>query len=107
MASTLSSWAASMKEQVLTMTTSALAASLVISTPLFTSEPSMISASTRFFAQPREINPTRTGFLSVSVTGRTRYAMEVRLQPLVFQGLAPKWRKDNRYGFSRRKASGG
>src|ERR1043165_8066904 len=81
MASTLSSWAASMKEQVLTMTTSALAASLVISTPLFTSEPSIISASTRFLAQPREISPTRTGFLSFSVTGRTSYAMELRVQP--------------------------
>jgi len=32
-----------------------------IPTPSFISEPSMISASTRFFAQPREIKPTRTG----------------------------------------------
>src|SRR6185437_12589951 len=61
MVSTLSSCAESMNEHVLTMTTSACEASLVISTPLFRSEPSMISASTRFLAQPREIRPTRTG----------------------------------------------
>src|SRR5581483_4215264 len=59
--STLSSCAESMNEQVLTITTSASAASLVISMPPFIREPSMISASTRFFAQPREIMPTRTG----------------------------------------------
>src|SRR5665213_2414630 len=59
--STLSSCAESMKEQVLTITASALAASLVISTPFFNSEPSMISASTRFLAQPSEIKPTRSG----------------------------------------------
>ena len=74
--STLSSCAESMKEQVLTMTASARVASLVISTPLLRSEPSMISASTRFLAQPREINPTRSGrslefFL---VTGNSSYA---------------------------------
>src|ERR1043166_6126361 len=50
-----------MNEQLLTITTSAEAASFVISTPLLISDPSMISASTRFFAQPREIRPTRKG----------------------------------------------
>ncbi len=65
MVSTLSSCAESMKEQVLTMTASALAASLVISTPLLSSEPSMISASTRFLAQPSEIMPTRKGVFSL------------------------------------------
>src|ERR1039458_8929122 len=50
-----------MNEQVLTMTASACAASFVISTPPLSSEPSMISASTRFLAQPREISPTRNG----------------------------------------------
>ena len=50
-----------MNEQVLTITTSAAAASLVISTPSLISEPSMISASTRFLAQPREIRPTFNG----------------------------------------------
>ena len=41
------------------------------------SEPSMISASTRFLAQPREIKPTRTGRLSESVIKeRTNYAMQ-------------------------------
>src|SRR2546425_3842204 len=53
-----------MKEQVLTITTSASSALLVISTPSFRSVPSMISASTRFLAQPREIKPTRNGFSS-------------------------------------------
>ena len=64
-ASTLSSCAESMNEHVFTITTSACAASLVISTPPFISEPSMISASTRFLAQPSEISPTRTGRFSV------------------------------------------
>src|SRR2546422_9958901 len=50
-----------MKEQVLTITTSAFLASLMISMPAPSREPSMISASTRFLAQPREIRPTRTG----------------------------------------------
>src|SRR5437660_1214044 len=61
MVSTLSSWAASMKEQVLTIRTSALSALLVISMPCEINEPSMTSASTRFLAQPREISPTRIG----------------------------------------------
>src|SRR5581483_6957120 len=61
MASTLSRCAVSIKEQVFTMTTSASAAWLVISMPSFRSDPSMISASTRFLAQPREMSPTRTG----------------------------------------------
>src|ERR1700677_1107427 len=70
MASMLSSCAASIKEQVFTMTTSAWRASLVISSPLLSRDPSIISASTRFLAQPREINPTRTGaFLVFVVTG--------------------------------------
>ena len=58
MVSTLSSWAESMKEQVFTIITSARAASFVISTPPLSNEPSMISASTRFLAQPRLIIPT-------------------------------------------------
>src|SRR5438105_4779192 len=59
--SILSSWAASMNAHVLTITASALAASLTISRPSFSNEPSMISVSTRFLAQPSEIRPTRTG----------------------------------------------
>src|SRR5437016_3756937 len=52
--------AASMKPQVLTMTTSASSRSLVISmADSSRSWPSMISLSTRFFGQPREIIPTR------------------------------------------------
>jgi hypothetical protein len=50
-----------MNEQVLMITTSACAASLVISMPSSSSLPSMISASTRFLAHPSEISPTRTG----------------------------------------------
>src|SRR6266850_6251795 len=62
MVSTLSSCAASINEQVFTMTASACATSLVISIPSFSKEPSMISASTRFLAHPSEIIPTRCGF---------------------------------------------
>src|SRR5258706_1413380 len=61
MASTLSSCAESIKEPVLTISGSACSAELVISTPAFSKVPSMISPSTRFLAQPREISPTRTG----------------------------------------------
>src|ERR1035441_2646370 len=50
-----------MNEQVFTITTSACAVSLVISTPSFSSVPTITSESTRFLAQPREIKPTRTG----------------------------------------------
>jgi hypothetical protein len=50
-----------MKEQVLTITASAWDASLTISMPSFRSDPSMISASTRFLAHPREMSPTRRG----------------------------------------------
>ena len=50
-----------MNEQVLTIITSACAASFVISMPSFMSEPSMISASTRFLAQPSEMRPTLSG----------------------------------------------
>ncbi len=74
MASTLSSCAASMNEQVLTITTSASAGSLVISTPSFMSDPSMISASTRFLAQPKEMSPTLIGdgfeALLITITGQ-------------------------------------
>src|ERR1043166_142685 len=81
-ASTLSSWAASMNEQVLTMTTSAWAASLVIFMPSFRSEPSISSPSTRFLAQPREISPTRTGcstgFFFISKTGQNTRALSPR-----------------------------
>src|SRR5688572_21489418 len=64
-----------MNEQVFTITTSAFAASFVISTPSLMSEPSMISASTRFLAQPSEISPTCNGrSLDFSlVTGPTDY----------------------------------
>ncbi len=53
-----SSLAESMNAQVLTMSTSASSADAVISMPCARTLPSMISASTRFFAQPREIMPT-------------------------------------------------
>ena len=68
-----------MNEQVLTITTSACPASLVISKPACNRVPSMISASTRFLAQPSEIIPTRTG-RSVEfavIKGRSRYDREM------------------------------
>jgi hypothetical protein len=42
-----------MKEQVLTMITSACCSSVVISKPWFAKTPSITSASTRFLGQPR------------------------------------------------------
>src|SRR5262245_4676805 len=53
-----SSFAESMNAQVLTTRTSASSARDVISMPRCNTLPSMISASTRFFAQPRLIMPT-------------------------------------------------
>src|SRR5262245_15418079 len=69
-----------MNEQVLTMTASALEASFVISTPSLSNEPSIISACTRFLAQPRERIPTRRGrpLAYTSFTGRRNYAMRPR-----------------------------
>src|SRR6059036_3289319 len=68
MASTLSCCAESINEQVFTITTSASPGSFVISTPSFSSVPSIISASTRFLAQPSEIRPTRMGlFMDTSL----------------------------------------
>src|ERR1035441_3381891 len=64
-----------MNEQVFTITTSACAVSLVISTPSFSSVPTITSASTRFLAQPSEIMPTRTGraIESCFIKDRTPY----------------------------------
>ena len=53
-----SSLAESMNAQVLTIKTSASSALEVISMPSAWTDPSMISASTRFLAQPRLIIPT-------------------------------------------------
>src|SRR5438105_2725462 len=50
-----------MNAQVLTTSTSASSASAVICIPLCKTLPSMISASTKFFAQPRLIMPTFGG----------------------------------------------
>src|SRR5436190_22028890 len=58
MASIDSSLAESMKAHVLTTSTSASSESEVIYMPCCKTLPSMISASTRFFAQPRLIMPT-------------------------------------------------
>src|SRR5664279_1578482 len=78
MVSTLSCWADSMNEHVFTINTSACAVSLVTSTPSFNSVPTITSASTRFFAQPSEIMPTRTGrSLEFSfIKDRTHYATD-------------------------------
>src|SRR6516162_5918466 len=63
-----------MKAQVLTIRTSASSAFRVTSMPWLTMSPSMISASTRFFAHPRLIIPTFRGeasaSTSVAVSGR-------------------------------------
>src|SRR5215510_4576981 len=61
MASIDSSLAESMKAQVFTTKTSASSACRVISIPRTRTLPSMISASTRFLAQPRLIIPTFVG----------------------------------------------
>ena len=53
--------ARSMKAQVLTMTTSAPSASVVISWPACSAMPSITSESTRFLGQPRERKPIFTG----------------------------------------------
>ena len=53
-----SSFAESMKAHVFTTRTSASSADDVISMPRANTLPSMISASTRFLAQPRLIMPT-------------------------------------------------
>src|ERR1051326_2851424 len=58
MASIDSSLAESIKAQVLTTSTSASSARDVMSIPCCKTLPSMISASTRFLAQPRLIMPT-------------------------------------------------
>src|SRR5439155_13587691 len=66
-----SCFAASMNPQVLTMTTSACWRSLTIVTSVpCPSCPSMTSASTRFFGQPREIIPTRL-LMETSTTARS------------------------------------
>src|SRR6266568_584750 len=77
-----------MKEQVLTITTSAPLVSLVICTPSFSSVPSIISASTRFLAQPSEINPTRNGRSvdSCVITDHSAYGMDTAVA--TFQSLA-------------------
>src|ERR1041384_6147090 len=64
-----SCFAASMNPQVLTMTTSASSRSFVIVTSASACNcPSMISASTRFLGQPREIIPTRRTDFSCATT---------------------------------------
>ena len=52
--------ARSMNAQVLTTSTSAPSASVVISWPACSASPSITSESTRFFGQPRETKPIFT-----------------------------------------------
>src|SRR4051794_10650791 len=67
-----SSLAESMNAHVFTTNTSASSALAVISMPLRTTLPSMISASTRFLAQPRLIMPTFGGAaISTFIDGLT------------------------------------
>ena len=65
MFSMASFFASSIKPQVLTMTTSAPSTSFVISKPLSASLDSIISPSTWFLGQPRDIIPT---FLLIKLT---------------------------------------
>src|SRR5215210_1322020 len=65
-----SSLAESIKAQVLTTSTSASSASAVIRIPCCKTLPSMISASTRFFAQPRLIMPTLGDSVFTDYLGR-------------------------------------
>src|ERR1041384_5174278 len=58
-----------MNAQVLTTRTSASSAREVISMPRCNTLPSMISASTRFFAQPRLIMPTFAGAVVSTLMG--------------------------------------
>src|SRR5476649_419902 len=67
MAPMLSSLAASMKEQVLTIITSASSGLGVSAMPALCKWPAMISESTRFFAQPRETRPTLMVFVVVAL----------------------------------------
>src|ERR1035437_7721295 len=78
-----------MNEQVFTITTSACAVSLVISTPSFSSVPTITSASTRFLAQPSEIKPTRTGrsMESCFIKDRSPYVRETLGATLGVWGL--------------------
>src|ERR1017187_432614 len=80
-----------MNEQVFTITTSACAVSLVISTPSFRSVPTITSASTRFLAQPSEIMPTRTGraIESCFIKDRTPYVRKTLGATL---GVRVRWR---------------
>src|SRR5664279_5061646 len=79
-----------MNEQVLTITTSACAVSLVISTPSLSSVPIITSASTRFLAQPSEITPTRIGrsLDSCFIKDRLSYPRESQLANSI-------WRRDS------------
>src|SRR5438128_4452493 len=85
MASMDSSLAESINAQVLTTRTSASSAREVISIPRCKTLPSMISASTRFFAQPRLIMPTfglkaiPIPFLFISAVNVRRWAFGVFL----------------------------
>src|ERR1035437_2504898 len=80
-----------MNEQVFTITTSACAVSLVISTPSLSSVPTITSASTRFLAQPSEIIPTRTGraIESCFIKDRTPYVRKTLAATL---GVRVRWR---------------
>src|SRR5258705_7751223 len=91
-----------MKEHVFTITASAPAASLVISTPLFSSEPSMISASTRFLAQPSEIRPTRRGRCSVVLLIKGREAT-AKIDERNGEKAEPLWRAAQRVRGKRQK----
>ncbi len=67
----LSCLASLIKQHVLTTTASASVSSSVIENPLCTNIPSIISVSTRFLSQPREINKI---FKALSSNERSHYS---------------------------------
>src|SRR4030095_9097998 len=75
-------FARSMKAQVLTTRTSAVAASFVSSCPACCARPSITSESTRFFGQPRETSPTFMFATKPSTQRTQRTQSHSRSRPL-------------------------
>src|SRR5438270_848938 len=87
-----------MNAHVFTTSTSASSASAVICIPLCKTLPSMISASTRFFAQPRLIMPTFGGDAVSVIIGLSRADCRRRTQ-------TRSWRRTRRTRRSFRRRS--
>src|ERR1041384_124002 len=96
----------SMNEQVLTMTTSAFSASGITVIPAWCRWPTMISLSTRFLAQPREMRLTLIMFWQA--VGRQSLLTPRRVKDTrpTIPALAPKAKRSRVCGtaFSKRRA---